>query len=327
MKILILGSGSFAGQAIFSQLLKDGFDVYGINRSAPKNVYMWEWLKDLDIDNRWFKLNICNNIDSFKEIFDDLSPTHVVDLMGQGMVSPSWDDPALWYETNISKKAILLNHLKDLNSLEKYIRVSTPEVFGNNEKYLHEDSEFKPSTPYAVSHAAIDYHLRCVGKQFDFPYCIGRFANFYGPGQQLYRVIPKSIMCFLNKKKFILDGGGKSKRSFIYSQDICSAIYKLLFESKIYKEYNFSSNEEISIKELIERICNLLKVDFNQNVLLGDERPGKDMFYRMNCENSYKELNWKSSVCLDDGLNKTTHWIMKNLRQLKSESWTYIHRR
>ena len=84
-----------------------------------------------------------------------------------------------------------------------------------------------------------------------------------------------------------------------------------MFESKINKEYNFSSNDEISIKELIERICNLLKVDFNQYVLLGDERPERYV-YRMNCEKSYKELNWKSSVCLDDGLNKTTHWIKKS---------------
>tara|TARA_Y100000589_G_scaffold329380_1_gene375720 strand:- start:4732 stop:5715 length:984 start_codon:yes stop_codon:yes gene_type:complete len=327
MKILILGCGSFAGQAIFSQLLKDGFDVYGINRSGPKNIYMWEWLRDQNIDNRWFQLNICNNIDRFYKIFDDISPTHVIDLMGQGMVAPSWEDPALWYETNISKKALLLNHLKDLKSLQKYIRVSTPEVFGNDEKYLLENSQFKPSTPYAVSHAAIDYHLRCLGKQFNFPYCIGRFANFYGPGQQLYRVIPKAIICFLTKDKFILDGGGKSKRSFLYSEDIVSAIYKLLFESKIYKEYNFSSNEEISIKELIERICNLLKVDFNQNVLLGEERIGKDMFYRMNCKNSSKELNWKSNILLEDGLIKTIDWIIRNLNQLRFESSTYIHRR
>ena len=72
MKILILGCGSFAGQAIFSQLLKDGFDVYGINRSGPKNIYMWEWLRDQNIDNRWFQLNICNNIDRFYKIFNDI---------------------------------------------------------------------------------------------------------------------------------------------------------------------------------------------------------------------------------------------------------------
>ena len=258
MKILILGSGSFAGQAIFSDFTKKGYETFGINRSFPKSQFMWEWVNTFAFEKRWIEINLYSELNKFKEKVKKIKPTHIIDLLGQGMVAQSWQDPKLWYETNLSNKADLLEIIRNLDSLEKYIRVSTPEVFGSDSKHLKESQKFNPSTPYAISHAAIDFHLRCLGNQYEFPFCIGRFANFYGPGQQLYRVIPRSILSFLNGKKFILDGGGKSKRSFIFSSDIVESINKLLFHGKLKEEYNFSSNEEakrLPVIYLLHLLC------------------------------------------------------------------------
>jgi len=328
MKILILGSGSFAGQAIFYDLISKGYDVYGINRSKPRNVYFWEWLKLLnkDINKFWFSLNINEEPEKIAELIKSINPTHVVDFMGQGMVAPSWKDPVLWYNTNFSKKTFILEALRSLKNLEKYVRAGTPEVFGSSNERLNENAQFNPSTPYAVSHAAIDFHIRCLGRNYNFPYSIGRFSNFYGEGQQLYRVIPKAILCFLNKKKFIIDGNGESLRSFIYSTDIVNAIEKLLFEAKPCTEYNFSSNQEVSIIQLIKVICQETKVDFQKYVSFGPERPGKDLIYRLNCEKALNQLEWKNKVNLNNGIKKVYEWIYTHLDYFSKQSWDYIHK-
>ena len=86
------------------------------------------------------------------------------------------------------------------------------------------------------------------GRKIRFPYSIGRFSNFYGEGQQLYRVIPRAILSCLTGKKFILEGNGLSRRSFIYSSDIVESIKLLLFKAHNKSEFNFSGDEEITIK-------------------------------------------------------------------------------
>ncbi len=327
MKILILGSGSFAGQALYSNLLENECDVFGINRSTLKQNYHWEWInKYKKEDLRWYELNLNENLDEFSKLIKEINPTHIIDFMGQGMVAPSWGNPKLWYSTNISEKASILETIRNLKSLEKYVRASTPEVYGSNSVFINEKHSFNPSTPYAVSHAAIDYHIRCLGREYNFPYSIGRFSNFYGEGQQLYRVIPRAILSCLTGKKFILDGKGASKRFFIHSKDIVNSIKLLLFNSDNFTEYNFSGNEEISISDLVYLICQITNVDYKEIVEFGPERAGKDMFYRLDCQKAMTELMWKPKVNLREGIEKTVEWIVRNLDKLSKENWNYIHK-
>ena len=325
MKILILGSGSYAGQILFASFLKKGYEVYGINRSAPKNSSYWEWRDEIDVPLNWLQINLYKETDLLIDAINKIKPTHIIDFMGQGMVNPSWDDPSLWYETNISKKSLLLEAIRKLDNLEKYVRASTPEVYGSNENLINEGCSFNPSTPYAISHSAIDYHLRCLGRQYGFPYSIGRFANFYGEGQQFYRVIPRAILSCLTKKKFVLDGKGDSIRRFIYGDDVVRAIEALLFKAPNKTEFNFSGNEDINIANLIKLICNLTSVEFDEIVTYGPERIGKDMQYRLNCKKSEIELSWEPKVSLKEGIRKVVEWIYRKKDFLSKESWNYLH--
>ncbi len=324
MKILILGSGSFAGQLLFSHYIANGDRVIGINRSKPKDSAQWPWVKNIkNFDNIWYQYDLTNSLESIIEVSEKFQPEIIIDFLGEGMVAPSWLKPELWYETNVSKKAKLLNSFLNLNSLKKYIRASTPEVYGSNIEFQNEESSFNPSTPYAVSHSSIDMHLRCLGNQYKFPYVIGRFANFYGVGQQLYRVIPKLFLCCLSKRKFVLDGGGKSSRSFIFSKDIITAFDSMINISDPYKEYNFSSNEEVTISELVNKICNLIEVKRSEIIELGPERPGKDMFYRLDISKSKLILGWEPSIDLNSGLIEVKNWIMNSFENLSKRSWDY----
>ena len=328
MKYLILGSGSFGGQLIFSEYLNRNYEVYGFNRSRAKDHHQWPWIKKYknDLESRWFEYNLTNNVDEIICHIKRLEPNIIIDFMGQGMVAPSWEKPEVWYTTNIAIKARLMNALIDSSFLQKYIRIGTPEVFGSNKNFIKEDECFNPSTPYAVSHAAIDFNLRCLYKQYDFPYLIGRFANFYGVGQQLYRIIPRLFLSCRSEKNFILDGKGESRRSFIFSNDIISAIDSMVKFNGIGQEFNFSSNEEISIMSLVDKICFLTNVDKSSILKFGPERLGKDRYYRLDITKSRNVLNWEPEFFLDEGLHIINKWISENIENLSSKSWTYEYK-
>ncbi len=328
MRFLILGSGSFAGQALFSHYLSRNIEVYGINRSEAKDKYQWPWIDKYydQISKRWFTYSLTKSLEEMIDKINVLNPEIIVDFMGQGMVAPSWKDPELWYRTNISNKAKLVNSFLNLKKLKKYIRISTPEVYGSDSNYVNESTNFNPSTPYAISHAAIDMHLRCLYKQYKFPYLIGRFANFYGVGQQLYRIVPRIFLSCKTNLPFILDGKGESKRSFIYTNDFTNAIDKLCDYEGLGEEFNFSSNEEISIASLFENICKLTKTNKEKILNFGPERPGKDMFYRLDITKSKRILNWEPKFFLKHGLNEVNNWISKNYNNFSENSWKYIHK-
>jgi len=326
VKYLILGSGSFAGQSYFHELLVKNIDVYGINRSYPKPTCMWPWTEKCDLSNRWFTANLVNDLPLIIDILDQIKPDIILDFMGQGMVAPSWEDPALWFHTNITQKSKILRHLTKSAYLKQYVRASTPEVYGSNSFPQKPNAPFNPTTPYAVSHSSIDSYIRCLGRSFDFPFKIGRFANFYGVGQQLYRVIPRLILCCMTGTRFMLDGGGTSLRSFIYASDISSAIDLMINKGSLRSEYHFSGNEEISINELVGKICRLCEVEREEIVTVGPERLGKDLCYRLECTESYNELGWHSLVSLDEGISKMIKWISSNLDTLSGFDWTYQHK-
>lgn len=326
MKILILGSGSFAGQVLFSDLKKNGFNVVGINRSPVKSKEYWPWINNLNEGFNWISFNIKKEPYKFKSLLKSINPTHIIDFMGQGMVAQSWKDPKLWYATNLAEKSFILESIRELSALKKYVRASTPEIYGSSNCYINEESFFNPSTPYAISHAAIDFHLRCMGEKYDFPYSIGRFSNFYGEGQQLYRVIPRAILSCLTGKKFILEGNGISRRSFIYSSDIAESIKLLLFKSQSKTEFNFSGDEEITIKDLIKLICETTNTSYEKIVEIGPERPSKDMIYRLDCTKAKKILKWTPKINLKIGLQNTIKWIEKNINFFSNEDWNYMHK-
>ena len=118
------------------------------------------------------------------------------------MVAESWENPQDWIKTNITSKVELINFLLNKKFLKKYLRISTPEVYGSSSIKMKENKSYNPSTPYAVTHMTIDRYLQIYHEQFNFPSVILRFANFYGETQPLYRIIPKTIFAIKIKRNY-----------------------------------------------------------------------------------------------------------------------------
>tara|TARA_R110001583_G_scaffold131271_1_gene283007 strand:- start:19834 stop:20823 length:990 start_codon:yes stop_codon:yes gene_type:complete len=326
-KILVLGSNSFAGSQYITHSLSDENQMFGINRSTEHSHIFLPHLDSPSIYNYEFKqLDLNLDFEGIQKVLLDFEPEVIVDFAGQGMVAESWQQPEQWYQTNIVAKAKLHNFLKDKSWLKKYIRISTPEVYGSCEEKIDETAIYNPSTPYAVSHAAIDMSLKAYQKQYDFPVIFTRYSNFYGPGQQLYRIIPRTIIYALTNQMLQLHGGGKAIRAFIHGQDVASAINASIKKGVVGDTYHFSTDSFVSIKDLVRQIHDLMGLEHDKLVTVSEDRPGKDLQYLMDDSKAREQLNWKPSVSLTDGLKQTIEWVTLNLNEIKSLSLNYQHK-
>lgn len=327
-KFIILGSNSFSGSNFINFLLKKKCKVIGISRSNQCNVVYLPYMNSLNINLfKFYKLNINNNLEKFLLIVKKFKPDYIVNYIAQGMVSESWSNPEDWYKTNIVAQVKIYKELSNFKFIKKFIHVTTPEVYGNTKNKIKENFNFNPSSPYAISRATLDLHLKKYYENFKLPIIFTRTVNVYGPGQQLYRIVPKTFLSARLKKKISLHGGGLSKRSFIYIDDASAATYLISKKGKVGNTYHVSTEKIISIKNLIKIISKMTKFKFQKLINITKDRTGKDDSYNLSSMKIRKELNWKPKTKLNDGLKKTLGWIDYNFIFLKKEKLYYIHKR
>ncbi len=324
---LVIGSNSFSGASFVKHVLSLGYKVLGVSRSSKVNeVFLpYKWIEERK--NFTFKeIDLNYDLDKLINLIKKNKPTHIVNFAAQGMVAQSWESPEDWYKTNVLAQVKLHDRLRKLDFLEKYVHVTTPEVYGSTDGWIKENFNFSPSTPYAVSRASCDLHLKSFFQAYSFPVTFTRAANVYGPGQQLYRIVPRAILFSLLGKKLELHGGGLSTRSFIHIDDVADATLKVALDGVTGETYHISTTSTISIRSLVEKICDLTKIDFKDLVVETEERLGKDQSYLLESGKIRKELNWSDNINLEQGLDNTLSWVKNNLTKLSSLPFDYIHR-
>ncbi len=326
-KIFIIGSNSFAGSNFIDLLLNKKFKVYGISRSSESNKIYLKYKQNKNLNNfNFIKLDINKNYKKLFKLFEKIKPNYVINFAAQGMVDQSWDNPKDWYHTNIIGNTRVVEFLKKKTYLKRYINFSTPEVYGNYLKKINSKTSFDPSTPYALSRMTFDIHLKLLGKVNNFPFIITRAANIYGPGQQLYRLIPKAIICNIKNTKFILDGSGETLRSFIYMDDVSTALFKILLNGKIGNSYNISTRNLYSIKNILKIISSRFK---NNNFKFKNvkDRRFKDKIYNLDSNLLRKSLKWNENFSLIEGIDMTIEWVKQNLNYLNKQNKKYVHKK
>jgi dTDP-glucose 4,6-dehydratase len=328
-RIAIIGSNSFSGASFASYCLQQGLEVLGLSRSPePVNCFLpYKWIKKSDQTNwRFVQTDLNTNIDVLTRELDLFTPTMVVNFAAQGMVAQSWHQPDHWYQTNVMANVRLHEILRRRNWLKKYVHVGTPEVYGSTSGIILEDTRFNPSTPYAVSRAACDMHLRTYYTNYGFPVVWTRAANVYGPGQQLYRIIPRTILAIILGQKLPLHGGGNSIRSFIHINDVARATLNIARNAPPGECYHLSTDQFISIRDLVSKLCEILNADFESIVDIVSERPGKDTAYTLDSSKARSTFNWSPQMSLENGLSETVEWVRKYLSDLRQQPIDYIHK-
>lgn len=324
--ILIVGSNSFSGATFADFALQQGARVIGTSRSQqPIDALLpYKWHDHANF--QFHQLDLNHHLSEIMSIIREEKPQYVLNFAAQSMVGESWQNPGDWFMTNTVSTIKFHDELRKCDFLKRYVHVSTPEVYGTCSGFVNEDFPFNPSTPYAVSRAAADMSLRTFHAAYNFPVVTTRAANVYGPGQQLYRIIPRTILFILLGRKLQLHGGGVSTRSFIHMRDVSDATWKIMLNGKDGDTYHISTDNVISIHDLVAKICEKLNVPFEDHVEMVGERLGKDAAYHLDSTKLRKELEWKDSIELDEGLDECIAWVRANFDVLKNQTYDYIHK-
>jgi dTDP-glucose 4,6-dehydratase len=326
-KYLILGSNSFSGATFADHLAVSGHDVIATSRSnEPLDALLpYKWQKRPG-RVRFRRIDLNNDLDALKSLLAAERPTHVVNFAAQSMVGESWLHPDHWMMTNVVSAVRLHDLLRNYDGLERYIHVTTPEVYGSTEGWIREDAPFNPSTPYAVSRAAADMSLRTYFANYQFPVVFTRAANVYGPGQQLYRIVPRTIVAAMTGQKLRLDGGGKSVRVFIHMSDVSDATLRIARKGTVGDTYHISGYELVSIRTLVEIILKRLNKSFEDCVEIGPERPGKDTAYTLDSFKLRTELGWRDTLPLERGIDDVVAWAERFRADLPKLPIKYQHK-
>lgn len=326
--IVVLGSNSFCGSAFVEHVLKTGRRVVGFSRSSGVSPHLLCYSNNPNLHLlETFQMDINNDLSSVVEKMKSLRPRFIVNFIAQGMVEQSWQNPTDWYQTNVVSQVALIEQIKRLKTLEKYVHFSTPEVYGSTSEWVRESFDFRPSTPYAISRAATDYHIKNLVDVGDLCAVITRAANVYGPHQQIYRIIPRAILAVRLRRRLKLHGNGTSRRSFLFADDMAEAVERVMTQGLSGCSYHISTRELVSIRHLVELISAQTNVDVSEFVDVVDERKGKDEAYMLDSEKIRAELGWEDRVNLGDGVDKVIAWVDENLGSLGELEQEYVHKR
>lgn len=325
--IAVIGSNSFSGSDFIDLLLEDKQnDVIGISRSPEKSALFLPYKRHRGANFRFYQMDLNKDIPNIIELLDSCEPEYVVNFAAQSEVAPSWEHPDQWFQTNVVALARLMNTLKDRNYLKRYMHISSPEVYGTCEGKVTESAPPNPTTPYAASKAAADMFLFTLVKNFQFPLVMIRSTNVYGAYQQLFKIIPRSIINIKLGKTIELHGGGRAVKSYIHIRDISRGELAAMEKGGLGEIYHLSPDHGIAVNDVVRIICDKMGVAFEKATKTVGERLGQDAAYVIDSTRARKELGWSPKISLEKGLSEVIAWIEDNWEQIRKEPLEYAHK-
>ena len=204
--------------------------------------------------------------------------------------------------------------------------ISSPEVYGTCSGRVSEDAPLNPSTPYAASKASGDLSLFTFYKNFDFPLTMIRATNVYGPHQQLFKIIPRSMINIKNNKLIELHGGGHAVKSYIHIRDVSCGELLVMEKGKDGEIYHISPDAGIEVCNVVRSICNIMNRPFDACTIDVAERLGQDKAYVIDSTKIRSTLGWLPRISLMEGLQQTYAWIEKDWKEILKQPLSYVHK-
>jgi dTDP-glucose 4,6-dehydratase len=254
----------------------------------------------------------------------------VVHFAAETHVDRSIADASHFVRTNVQGTYALLEAARR-KRIPRFLHVSTDEVYGSMApgQMADEETRLQPNSPYAASKAASDLLARSYWQTYHFPVIVTRCSNNYGPCQFPEKLIPLMITNALEAKALPIYGDGLNERDWIFVEDHCAALDRVLRAGRPGETYNIGSGQPITNLEIVKHLLRILHKSDSQIEFVVD-RPGHDRRYALDTRKILSEVHWKATIGLQEGLLRTAEWYRGNpewVRKTKSgEYLTYYER-
>lgn len=322
----VIGSNCFTGSHIVDALLEDSSHfVVGISRSPEKNPVFLPYKRKATDQFRFYQVDLAHQPKRLLSLLDEIKPAYVINVAALSEVALSNLQPVEYFETNALGVVKLCHQLRTRDYLKRYLHISSAEVYGSCPGPLLESAPLNPSTPYAASKAAADMYLTTLHRNFGFPVTLIRSTNVYGRHQQLFKIIPRTIIYLKKGQKLELHGGGKAVKTWIHIRDVVDGILAVIRSNRSDLIYHFSDAHSYSIESLVRRICDLMGFDFKAQTMAVGERLGQDARYLLDYTKAMQELGWSPKVSFDEGIQETIEWVEESWDEISNESLVYVH--
>jgi dTDP-glucose 4,6-dehydratase len=305
--ILVTGGLGFIGSNFIKHIFnKYNYNIFNVDLKTYAASYD-NISEDIRKSGR-LSLSICdiNDTDRLRNLIQRNNINYVVNFAAESHVDNSISDSSPFVHTNINGTHSLLTLLHDCPSIERFLQVSTDEVYGTlseQDDPFTETTPIQANSPYSASKASADLLCRSFYETFDYPILITRCSNNYGPNQHEEKLMPLMIKKAKAGEKLPVYGDGKNIRDWIHVADHCSGIDAVLHGGKIGEVYNIGGKNEMRNIDIVKTILKLLDKDEDQIEFVKD-RLGHDWRYAIDNSKIQNELNWFPSVNFEEGLKE-----------------------
>lgn len=267
-------------------------------------------------------------------------PTYLFNFAAETHVDRSIEGAGAFVRTNVEGTYQLLEGarkfwagLKGRAHKEfRLLHVSTDEVYGSLGKSgsFSEMTSYVPNSPYAATKAGADHLVRAYHETYGLPVVVTNCSNNYGPFQYPEKLIPLMILNALEGKPLPVYGDGKNVRDWLYVEDHCEALWKVMTHGRTGEKYNIGGNNERDNLQVVESLCRQLQrafpagqnpallkkglSDYIKLVTFVKDRPGHDRRYAINASKIRAELGWSPRHSFETGMKATVEWYLGNLQ-------------
>jgi dTDP-glucose 4,6-dehydratase len=313
MKLLVTGGAGFIGSAFVRLACATRPDLEILNVDKLSYAGNLENLAPIEGNprHRFAKADICDR-EAMDRLFAEYQPHAVVHFAAESHVDRSILEPDAFIRTNVFGTFTLLEAAKQ-QGIERFVHVSTDEVYGSIEEPHDADEEYplKASSPYSASKASSDLLALSYWTTFKLPVVVTRASNNYGPYQFPEKLIPLMISNALEDKPLPIYGDGMQVRDWLYVDDHCRAILAVLEKGRLGEIYNVGGSCALPNREVVERILAQTGKPASLMTTVKD-RPGHDRRYAITTAKLEAETGWQAQMDFQAGLASTIAWYKNN---------------
>ena len=326
---LVTGGAGFIGSCFVRLALKSA-SVEIVNLDKLTYAGHLQNLPDMPVSRYTFVHAGIEDSTVVGKLLQKYQPSAIINFAAESHVDRSIDEPAAFLQTNVVGTVKLLEQTcayfrqlpTDCQSAFRFLHVSTDEVYGSlgPEGTFKESSPYMPNSPYAASKASSDMFVRAFNATYGLPTIITNCSNNYGPYQFPEKLIPLMILNASEGKDLPVYGDGKNVRDWLFVEDHCNAILRVLEGGRVGETYNIGGSAERTNLQVVDAIRELVAAYFGESadarprsaIRFVADRPGHDRRYAVDLSKLSQELSWTPTVTFEEGLRQTVSWYLSH---------------